>query len=247
LYHTVVIPDLHAPYHDPKVWGTILAAIRKIKPRHVVIIGDFADCYAVSSFPKNPQRQQSLKYELSGAQRELKNLIRVADCEIDYLEGNHEVRLERYLCQRAPELYGLISVKSLMLDGTRDVGWTPYRKHLKIGKVIYMHDCGHAGVYAGRHTLAAVGHNVVFGHTHRGGIVTDGTVDGERHFSLNVGWAGNINEADYMYQVKMKDWIHGFGLITTDESTGLVYPTFVPVMRGKAVVLGHEVSYRDLK
>lgn len=239
---TIVVPDLHAPYHDHRVWSVILNSIKHAKPERVVIIGDFADCYAVSSFPKNPMRKQDLRYEIDLARKELHKLIRIADCEVVYCEGNHEFRMERYLCQRAPELYGLVSIKNLMLDGTRDVTWVPYRKHIKLGKVVYMHDCGHAGVYAGRHTLAAVGHNVVFGHTHRGGIVTDGTHDGDRHFSLNVGWAGNIKEADYMYQVKMKDWIHGFGLVQSDNATGLVWPSFVPVMRGKAVVLGKEIT-----
>lgn len=241
---TIVVPDLHAPYHDEKVWRTILNAIKSVKPDCVVIIGDFADCYAVSSFPKSPLRKQDLRYEIDQARKELYRLIRVSDCELWYLEGNHEFRLERYLCQRAPELYGLVSAKSLMLDGTRDVQWVPYRSHVKLGKTVYMHDCGHAGVYAGRHTLAAVGHNVVFGHTHRGGIVTDGTHDGKRHFSLNVGWAGNLKEADYMYQIKMKDWLHGFGVVQTDDSTGLVWPSFVPVMSGKAFVLGKEISYQ---
>ena len=238
---TIIVPDVHAPYHDKRVWNTILKTIETVKPERVVIIGDFADCYAVSNFPKNPMRKQDLRYEIDLARKELLRLVRAADCELIYCEGNHEFRMERYLCQRAPELYGLVSIKDLMLAGTRDVTWVPYRKEIKIGKVIYMHDCGHAGVYAGRHTLAAVGHNVVFGHTHRGGIVTDGNTDGEKHFCLNVGWAGDPKEADYMYRVKMKDWIHGFGIVEVDNYTGLVWPSFVPVMRGRAIVNGREI------
>lgn len=240
--YTFIIPDLHAPYQDPTSWGVTLKAVKKLKPERVIIIGDFADCYSVSSFSKHPLRRSDLRSEIDSAREELYKLIRAADCEIDYLEGNHEFRLERYLCEKAPELYGLVSIKELMLAGTRGVNWVPYRDYLQIGKVLYTHDVGHAGVYAGKHTLTACAHNVVFGHTHRGGIVTDGTHTGERRFSLNVGWLGDPSEINYVHRVKMKDWIHGFGLIDTDPLTGLVWPSFVPILEGKARVGGIEIS-----
>lgn len=239
---TIAIPDLHAPYHDETAWETTIKIVAKTKPDRLVIGGDFVDCYACSSFDKHPARSQNLKTEIDLARKELFRLVRAANCPIWYLEGNHEFRLERYLCQRAPELYGLISIKNLMLEGTRGIEWVPYRQHLTLGKVIYTHDVGHAGVYAGKHTLTACGHNVVFFHTHRGGLVTDGNHVGEKRFSLNCGWLGDLEAVDYMHRVKTKDWIHGLGLLDECPKTGLVWPQFVPILSGHARVFGAEIK-----
>lgn len=240
--HTVIVSDLHAPYQDLKAWAVCLAAIKALKPETIVVIGDFADCYSVSSFDRNPTRRQDLKWEIDQVRAELKKLCRLADGRVAYCEGNHERRLERYLCSKAPELYGLISIRDLLLQGIRGVEWVPYREHVKIGKVLYTHDVGHAGVYAGRHTLSACGHNVVFGHTHRGGVVIDGDHTGDRRFSLNVGWLGDVEQVDYMHRIKTKDWTLGFGHIYTDSRTGLVWPSFVPVMGGGCYVAGKWVK-----
>jgi predicted phosphodiesterase len=236
--HTIVVPDCHVPYQDTKAWEVCLAAVKAVKPETIVIIGDFADCYSVSSFDKSPARGQDLRRELDQVRVQLKRLCRLAEGRVVYLEGNHEFRLERYLCQKAPELYGLISIRDLLLDGISGVAWVPYRQHITIGKVMYTHDVGHAGVYAGRHTLAACGHNVVFGHTHRGGLVVDGDHTGDRRFSLNVGWLGDVREANYMHRIKTKDWTLGFGYVYTDSRSGLVWPSFVPVLGGGCYVAG---------
>jgi predicted phosphodiesterase len=230
---TLIIPDLHAPFHDIKVWSCILSAIRGIKPETVVIIGDFIDCYSVSKFPKQPTRALSLDDEVTQTRAELKRLQRAGCDELIYCEGNHEFRLERYLCEKAPELYGLVTIKDLLFQGSQ-VKWVPYRQHIRRGKVLYAHDIGYAGVYAGRHTLAAAGTNIVFGHSHRAGTVFEGTHLGERRFSMNVGWAGDISAVDYMHKVRTKDWQHGFGMVTVDDRTGLVWPQFVPIIRGRA-------------
>ena len=237
LTKTIIIPDVHAPFQDPAVWSCILAAIRGVKPSRVVIIGDFFDFYAVSKFAKSPLRRQDLKSEVDAGKALLQALVKAGHDELIYCEGNHEYRLERYLCERAPELYGLVAAKSLLLDGIQ-AKWVPYRQHIRRGKVLYAHDIGYAGVYAGRHTLNAAGTNIVFGHSHRAGTVFEGTHLGERRFSMNVGWAGDLNEVDYIHKVRTKDWQHGFGIVTEDTRTGLAWPQFVPVIRGACVVDG---------
>lgn len=237
---TIIIPDLHAPFHDERVWSCILNAARGIKAENCVIIGDFGDCYSISFYSKPPDRKNLLHHEIGSIKHERDRLLRIGFDEVIYCEGNHEFRLERYLCDRAPALYGLVSSKDLLLDGVKGVKpkWVPYRSHIRRGKVLYAHDIGYAGVYAGRHTLAAAGTNIVFGHSHRAGLVFDGTHLNERRFSLNVGWAGDINQVDYMHRARTKDWQHGFGFIQTDDRTGLVWPQFIPIVRGMCIVNG---------
>lgn len=239
--HTIIVSDLHVPYQDPRAWAVCLAAIRTIKPETIVVIGDFADFYSVSSFSKDPRRSLLLEEEAGQANKELKRVSRMAD-QLLYCCGNHEDRLNRYIVDHASALTGLISAQKILLDGIRGVEWVKYRDHRKIGKVLYTHDVGHSGVYAGRHTLSACGHNVVFGHTHRGGLVVEGDSLGDRRFSLNVGWLGDIKAVDYMHRIKTKDWALGFGHIYTNDRTGMIWPSFVPVLGSGCYVAGKWVQ-----
>lgn len=238
LTKTMVIPDMHFPYHDRAVWSCIKKVIRGEKPSTIVWIGDGFDFFAASSFSKNPLRRQSLRDEVREGQVEFDAVVRLGCDRMIYCEGNHEHRLERYLCERAPELYGMVSARGLVVRDWAGVEWVPYRKHVQVGKVLYSHDLGFAGVYAGRHTLQAAGTNIVFGHTHRGGTVFEGTHRGERRFSLNVGWGGGLDQVDYMHKVKTKDWQHGFGWLRTDDTSRLTWPQFVPIIRGRCEVGG---------
>lgn len=242
--HTIIVPDLHAPYHDRQAWDVCLAAIAEIKPHRVVTIGDTWDFYAVSSFDKDPSRAARLVDELGTVRPEMKRFRRtVADAELLVCQGNHEHRLDKYLAKRAGALHGLegLSAREIMLRDLKGAKWVRYRSHEKIGHVLYTHDIGFSGIYAGRHSLVAAGTNIVFGHTHRGGVVIDGDHLGDRRFSLNVGWLGDLTQIDYMYEVKTRDWATGFGYIYTDAETGMVWPSFVPILAGRCRVAGRTV------
>lgn len=53
---TVVFGAVHGIYVDHKAWNILLQIINDIKPQRVVINGDFMDCYSISKFDKDPQR-----------------------------------------------------------------------------------------------------------------------------------------------------------------------------------------------
>lgn len=231
----LVIPDVHVPFHDKKAWNLTLNVIEKAKPDKVVIIGDFADFLAVSFFPKPPGRLNNLELEVEDVNEELDKLPKGTV----YMKGNHEHRLERYLAQKAPELFGLVECSRLFK--IRERGWTmvEYMDHYILGKVLFAHDLGHAGKHAALNTLGAAGMCTVFGHTHRGGVHYGGTVNGEHRFALNVGWLGDYKKIDYVHRAKTRDWQHGFGWINMDDK-GLAWATFVPIVNGKCVVDGRE-------
>lgn len=239
--HTIIIPDVHVPFHDNGAWEVCLAAIERLKPETVVFIGDFLDCYAITFFDKSPDRHLSLKDELDEANPEIRRVRDLAPGRLVFTQGNHEYRFDRYL-RKHPELFGLVSLRESLFRGVNDIEWVPYQEDITIGKVLYTHEVGHCGVNAARATLLSCGHNVVFGHTHRGAVVTDGDLTGDRRFALNVGWLGDLKQIDYMHRAKTKDWTHGFGHIFTDHDTGLVWPSFVPIMNGRACVSGLKIA-----
>lgn len=235
---TAVIPDCHIPWHDVKAWALALKAIREIQPDRVVILGDFIDCLAISTFPKSPDRVHHLRYEVETGEACLDELMEAApEAEIDFLEGNHEHRMSKYLATKAPELFGLVSIRKLLRVDERGWKWVPYRHHVTHGKIAYSHEIGHFGKQAVQQSLDSFGGNIVFGHTHRGGIAYGGTVKGEHRVAMSCGWLGDGSAVDYMHKSKTRDWQTGMGLVQQDRA-GNGWLSFCPIIGGKINVQG---------
>jgi predicted phosphodiesterase len=239
----LLIPDCHHPYVDKNAWNLMLKAAREFKPQHVVIMGDFADFYGVSSHSKDPNRALKLKEEIEATKDALDEVKKLGAKNYHFVSGNHEDRLERYLRDKAPELFNFISIPKILELKEKGFSYTPYKQSLKIGKLNITHDTGTAGRYAHYKSLDAFQSNVVIGHTHRIGYVVEGNASGERHMGAMLGWLGDINEIDYLHQIKArKDWSHGFGVAYLDPKTQAVYVVPTPIVNGTVVIEGKLVS-----
>ena len=76
------------------------------------------------------------------------------------------------------------------------------------------------------------------GHSHRAGVVYQGTVRGESHVGVNQGWLGDPVAADYVHLDKARrDWQHGFA-VAYIEKNGNAHAQFVPIIGRSAVVDG---------
>lgn len=233
----IVVSDAHHPFHDRVAWNVCLNAIRVVQPTDVVIIGDGIDCYSISQFVKSPERRASLKWEVEETNREFDRLQRAArNSAVHYLGGNHEYRFDRYIETNAPELWGMIHIHELLRIRDRGWNWTPYKKHINIGKIAYTHEIGRCGKNAIAQSLADFGHSIIIGHTHRLGALYGGTVRGERHVAMSVGWLGDFSKVDYKHEaLAHREWQHGFGHVKyLRNGVGFVNP--VPIINGVAVV-----------
>jgi predicted phosphodiesterase len=240
----LVCPDAHHPFVDQLAWRTFLAAAREWRPDVLVIIGDFIDCYSVSSHTKDPARKVHFSDELAAANAALDEIDALRIPRVIFTEGNHETRLSRAVADRAPEFHGLVDMRDLLRVAARGYEWVPYKQWVRVGKIAFTHDVERAGVNAARQSLVDFGGNLVFGHTHRGGVVYQGTVDGDQHVCLNVGWLGDYDSIDYKHQARARrDWQHGFGVVILDE-TGCGWCEFVPILSGRCIVGGRVVSGR---
>ncbi len=239
----LVCPDTHVPYHDPIAWAVFIAAAKKLRPDVLVIIGDFADAYSISSHTKNPQRRQLLVDELDVVQEKLDELDALRIPRTIWTEGNHENRLRRLVAEKVPELDGMVKTfEEYLRTSDRGIEWVPYRQSVSIGRMLFTHDVGRCGVYAARQSLLDVGGNVCFGHSHRAAVAYQGTTKGEGHVALNVGWLGSYDDLEYMHQVRARrDWQHAFGVVDLDE-TGCVWGQVIPIVNGGAMVRGQKVA-----
>lgn len=121
----IIISDQHIPYHDKKANELMLSFVRREKPKYIFIDGDLIDCFMLSRFSKPPNIGRFLRDEFSAAKEYLTRLRVAAGnaCEIKYIYGNHEFRLQKYIMDEAEELWG---IDGLTVEDQLDL------KHLKI-------------------------------------------------------------------------------------------------------------------
>lgn len=104
-----IIGDLHSPFVDWKSLMSALFFLRSMGITRLVINGDFTDFYAISRFNKSIDRKNNLQAEIDETVKILAVIRRVLGkrIPIDWIEGNHEVRMRVYLMTKAPELDSL--------------------------------------------------------------------------------------------------------------------------------------------
>ncbi len=235
----LVVPDTHRPYHDRRAWKLMMAAAKLLQPEVIVIIGDFADFYTVSSHSKDPNRVKQLDVELKDVNEGLDELDKLGAEEKVFVEGNHCDRLRRYLKDKAPELFGVVGVPTLFRLKERGWRYVPYKRHTKLGKVHLTHDVGAAGRNATFQALDSYQHSIITGHAHRCQYIVEGNAVGEFKLSAQFGWLGDVEQVDYMNIAKArKNWALAFGIGYHDPSTNYVYFVPVPIINYTCMING---------
>lgn len=235
----LIIPDTHIPYHDERAWKLMLKVAGDLALHGIVILGDFADCYAVSSHSKDPARKTMLEWEINEVKKKLGELDKFKVKTKVYIEGNHEDRLLRYLRDVAPALHDVVSIPLLLKLKRRGWKHVAYKNDFSIGKITFTHDVGSAGRYSVYKCLDTYQHSNVTGHTHRLAYIVEGNAKGEHKVSAQFGWLGDVNEIDYMHKASAKkNWSLGFGIMYHDPSTGYGYLIPVPIVNYTACVNG---------
>ena len=233
------VPDTHRPFHDKRAWRLMLKAAKALKPEILVCLGDLADFYAISSHSKNPSRATSFDQEIDDVNVGLDELDALGAKRKEFIAGNHEFRLERYLADRAPELNGMVSIAKAFRLKERGWTYTPYKAHTRIGKLYLTHDVGVAGRNAVFKALDTYQHSVATGHSHRLQYIVEGNAIGEYKVSCLFGWLGDARAVDYMHQVNVrKNWALGFGIGYHNPKNGVCYVTPIPIIKYTCVVNG---------
>ena len=239
LERIVFVPDTHRPYHDKRAWELFMAAMAGFDPDTIVVMGDFADFYTVSSHSKDPRRAFRLEEELASVEEGLEDLSCLNATRKLFIAGNHCDRLTRYLQDKAPELFGVVDIPSLLKLKERGWEYTPYKHHTNIGKLFLTHDVGPSGRNAVFKALETFEHSVVTGHTHRMAYIVEGNAVMNAKVSAMFGHLLDVSKVDYLHQVRArKDWALGFGIGYHDPATGFVYLVPVPIVEYSCVVEG---------
>jgi len=216
---------------DGKLFSFVKTSKRKFKK--IYQIGDLLSFDEFSTHAKIPGKQAEAMESIEMAKTFWSDLRKAAGptCELTYVEGNHEIRLERYLVRQAPELLPLnvLTIPQLLELNKYNVIWKPYRKRLHVDglKVTHGKLCRPQSGNSARAELKKNKFkNGVSGHTHRQGWVKD--VD---NVWMELGNLADPNPEAHSYlDDSDPDWSQGMGMGTCcEDENGNKHWFLVPI------------------
>ena len=222
----LIIPDCHIPYEDKRAYDLMLEVARDVDPDEVVILGDYADFYAVNSHGKDAELAGNLLqdeiYEVILRLKELNKMFPRA--KKVYIEGNHEYRLERYISKKCADLYGLVTLEAILelkLLGFQYVPYGPHQKYSILDSpLIARHEPLAGGKHVAQNTVEKAMSSVIFGHTHRIQEAQVVTMNGENLRGISSGWLGDSSHKVMGYVKGHHQWAHGFSILhVLDDGT----------------------------
>ena len=216
-YPIILAGDVHVPYHDPDALETCIEYAIDAKAKTFVMMGDWLDFYQVSRWMKDP-RKRDLKSELA-IFNELLDSMQAAmpEAKLIFKCGNHEFRLDSYILQNAPQLFGLdeIKLKNLLHLDQRGIDFVGHMQIIKYKQLHIIH--GHEYVFSisnpvspSRGLYMRAKKNAACFHFHQDGKYTDKDISGDNTTCWTGGCLCNLTP-DYM---PFNKWGHGFLEVT---------------------------------
>jgi predicted phosphodiesterase len=240
----LIIPDCHIPYEDKRAYELMLAVAQDIDPDEIVILGDFADFYAINSHGKSADKGGDLLqdevFEVILRLKELNRLFPKA--KKVYIEGNHEYRLSRYVDARCPDLYGVVGIQSILelkQLGYEYIPYGPNQKYPILGsKLMARHEPLAGGKHVAQNTVEKAMHSVIFGHTHRIQEAQVVTMQGDNYRGISSGWLGDSSSPIFGYVKGHHQWAHAFSVLNV-LGDGTWFNSLVHIINYKCHYDGH--------
>lgn len=217
---SLIIPDCHIPFENKKSYELMLEVGLSVDPVEIVILGDYADFFDVTTHSKELDIQAKLIDEVDAVMkrlRELRTLFKKS--KIIYIEGNHEYRLGRYIRDRAKELFGLVSVPYLLNLSAYEIDFVPYGPNQKyhvlgLNSLIARHEPIAGGTNVAYNTVVKAMKSVIFGHVHRIQEAQVVAINGDNYRGITPGWLGDVESPAFEYVKNHHQWAHGFSVVT---------------------------------
>lgn len=226
----VIIPDSHRPYHHKRAYALMIKVLKDLKPDAIYLTGDYADFYDIHQHgPKDPRIVKTLTQEVESVNEGLDELDRLFPrAKKVYVQGNHEYRLERYLQNKAPELFGFIDCLTLFKlrerPGWKWVGYRPNQSARVLhSRLLIRHEPLGSSPTA---TITKALTSLVYGHVHRIQEARTQGLDGKRYVAFCPGWLGDKRKDEVFGYVKGHHvWELGFALVWVDKQGEFTHET----------------------
>jgi len=218
---TLVLSDIHIPYHDVKALETALEYGDKWKPDNILLNGDTIDFYSISRWQKDPE-ERNLSQEIEKTRQFVLHLRdRFPKAQLIWKNGNHEDRWESYLWNKAPELCGMSDFEMRKILWLDDHGFdfVHSKQKIKAGKyltIIHGHEVfgAHNPVNPARTIATKLKVCAIKGHNHQTSEHTERTADDKYIACWSTGCLSEL-APDYM---PFNNWNHGFATIELNRN-----------------------------
>jgi predicted phosphodiesterase len=215
----LIISDLHIPYHnDDAVFAALEYGLDQ-KVDTIIINGDLIDFATISRHEKD-MRKRSVKYEIDCTRVFLKGLRAMfPKALIVWSYGNHDLRYDKYIMQKAPEIFDIELIQLHELLKLRDLNIIKIdsTQYIYAGKLAIFH--GHetgltsGGVNPARSLRLKLNKSAVTSHFHRETKDMGKNLDEHPYSCFSIGCLCDLHPA-YM---PINMWTHGFGYLELND------------------------------
>lgn len=215
-----IMSDIHLPYHHVDSLTEAITYLKKEKVDAVLLNGDTLDCHTLSRFIKDP-KARDFKFEIDTLKRFIEVLNIVLKCKIFFKIGNHEVRYQHFLMQKASELVGIEEFEFHNIIKAKESGidMIQSNQYIKLNDLRGIHGHEYIGgisapvnVARGLYLRGKV--SAFQGHNHSTSEHTETDMNGKITTTWSVGCLCNLNPA-YM---PLNKWNHGVAMVELDEN-----------------------------
>lgn len=249
----LIIPDTHGAHVDSQAAGAMLGDIEHLKPKEVIWLGDHLDCGGFLAQHHTlgfvAETETGFAEDVVAANVLLDEVAkRCGKVRQDYLEGNHEHRIEKWCVTEALRKTGdarflleRLGPEAVLHLKARGIDYRKESEHydglsvrgtIKRGQCCFTHGMFH-GQRAAQTHLGAFGGNIVFGHVHR-----EQTFSGETVAESQVrSWCPGClcQRRPYWHHTRPSGWTHGYAVqIVRDD--GFLHIN-VPIVNGKSYLM----------
>jgi predicted phosphodiesterase len=234
-YDIIVIEsDHHVPYHDVRTMKTFNKFLKDIKPDTLVINGDLLDCYDLSRFDKDYDKENGLQYELDEGYKILKEKRKILPkAKIVMTESNHmEARLDKqkrsnakpFATLRILNIPDMLRLNELSIES---IDFFRFKKFMIFHGDVVRQD----SAYSAKANLLKKGKSSFTSHTHRLGSYYK-TDEGGTHVGAESGCMCQLKPE---YVKGIPNWQQGFIVIYRHKKTDWYQHFVVPIIDGKFI------------
>jgi len=192
---TLIISDLHAPYHHPNALEFLNALKKSYKPTKVICIGDELDAHGWSRHTREPDAMGQAD-EVAAARKVMGSLYRMFPA-VDVCTSNHGDRAVKAMA-RAGMPTDFLRSPGVILGAP--VGWKWARGYLYDG-VAYEHGTGYRGINAAITAAKTNRMNTVIGHVHASAGVQYHANQFSNIWGMNVGCLVDASSVAFRYAI----------------------------------------------
>ena len=238
----VIVPDSHGCFVDQAAASAMLADIKLLKPSSIILLGDHLDCGGFlaehHTWGYVAETDYTFEDDCGATNQFLDELQSAApEADIEYLEGNHERRIEKWIVtdvlgsgkgsrSSVKTLNALFSTESVLQLARRKI---PIYKQgqwydgcqvpctIMRDNCYFTHGQFTSKAAAAAH-LAKYNSNIWFGHTHRMDMATKRTVSSGPIGAWNPGCLCQLQP--YWMHQNLTDWVNGYGIQLVQRGLG---------------------------